>query len=57
MNPHLGFTVLGILVVSAATSLMGKDTRANHWRRFAYNSAAGMTWIWTAAWAMRWLHG
>ena len=57
MSPHLAFTLLGILVISVCTALMGQDTRLNHARRFAYNTAAGVTWIWTAAWAMRWLHG
>ena len=57
MSSHLAFTLLGILVISACTALMGHDTRLNHLKRFAYNTAAGVTWIWTAAWAMRWLHG
>ena len=43
--------------VNPCNALMGHDTRLNHARRFAYNTAAGVTWIWTAVWAMRWLHG
>ena len=57
MSAHFGFTLLGIVVVATCTALMGSDTRQNYWRRFAYNSAAGVAWIWTAAWTMRWLHG
>jgi len=57
MNAHLAFTLLGIVVIASCTALMGPDTRVNHWRRFAYHTAAGVTWIWGAAWAMRWLHG
>ncbi len=57
MSAHLGFTLLGIVVIAACTALMGQDSRQNHWRRFAYNAGAGVTWIWGTAWAMRWLHG
>jgi len=57
MNAHLGFTLLGLSAVAASTALMGKDTAANHWRRFAYHLAAGVGWIWAGAWAMYWLHG
>jgi len=57
MNAHLGFTLLGILAIAACTALMGKDTRPHHLLRFAYQTAAGVSWIWAAAWAMRWLHG
>lgn len=57
MNAHLGFTLLGLAAVAACTALMGKDTAANHGRRFAYNLAAGVSWIWVGAWAMHWLHG
>ena len=57
MSAHLGFTLLGIVVIDACTALMGQDSRQNHWRRFAYNAGAGVTWIWGTAWAMRWLHG
>lgn len=56
MSPHLVFTLLGILVISACTALMGRDSKQNHWRRFAYNVASGFAWIWAAAWTMRWLH-
>lgn len=57
MNAHLGFTLLGIVVIAACTALMGSDTRPNQWRRFAYHATVGVTWIWAGAWAMRWLHG
>lgn len=57
MSAHLGFTLLGIVVIAACAALMGQDSRQNHWRRFAYNAGAGVTWIWGTAWAMRWLHG
>ncbi len=57
MNAHLGFTLLRILAIAACTALMGKDTRPHHLLRFAYQTAAGVSWIWAAAWAMRWLHG
>jgi hypothetical protein len=56
MSPHLSFTILGTLVISACTALMGRDTRRNHWLRFAYNATSGFAWIWAAAWAMHWLH-
>ncbi len=57
MNPHLMFTLAGLVVIAACTALLGADSRANHWRRFVYNLTAGVTWIWAAAWTMRWLHG
>ena len=57
MSAHLGFTLLGIAVIAACTSLMGEDTRQNHWRRFTYHATSGVSWIWLTAWAMRWLHG
>ena len=56
MSPHLGFTLLGILVIATVTALIGKDTTQNHLRRFAYNSIAGVTWVWLSAWAMHFLH-
>ena len=56
MSPHLGFTLLGILVIATVTALIGKDTPQNHLRRFAYNSIAGVTWVWLSAWAMHFLH-
>ena len=56
MSPHLGFTLHGILVIATVTALIGKDTTQNHLRRFAYNSTAGVTWVWLSAWAMHFLH-
>ncbi len=57
MSPHLGFTLLGILVIATVTALIGKDTPQNHLRRFAHHTTAGVTWVWLSAWTMHFLHG